>query len=153
MQSFATATPTWVGWLAGWNTTTVPNGTYTLQSVASYPGGVSGTSPGVTITGNNAPPTSHVILPSNGATVSGTTVVLDALAQTGTTNVEFGIGVATGGGGGTPIILVATPTIYGWLAIWNSTGVANGNYSITPVAGWSGGVFGGGPAIYVTVSN
>ena len=149
----ATATPTWVGWLAGWNTTTVPNGTYTLQSVASYPGGVSGTSPGVTITGNNAPPTSHVILPSNGATVSGTTVVLDALAQTGTTNVEFGIGVATGGGGGTPIILVATPTIYGWLAIWNSTGVANGNYSITPVAGWSGGVFGGGPAIYVTVSN
>ena len=30
-QVVATATPTYVGWLAQWNTTTVPNGTYTLQ--------------------------------------------------------------------------------------------------------------------------
>ena len=37
------------GW-PDWNTTAVPNGTYTLQSVASYAGGVSGTSPGITIT-------------------------------------------------------------------------------------------------------
>jgi hypothetical protein len=49
----ATATPTIIGWLAGWNSTTVANGTYTLQSVASYPGGVSGTSPGITIMVNN----------------------------------------------------------------------------------------------------
>lgn len=49
----ATATPTIFGWLAAWNTTTVPNGTYTLQSVASYTGGVSGASPGVTITVTN----------------------------------------------------------------------------------------------------
>ena len=40
----ATATPTPIGWLAGWNSTTVSNGTYTLQSVASYPGGVTATS-------------------------------------------------------------------------------------------------------------
>ena len=46
----ATATPTIYGWTASWNTTTVPNGTYTLQSVASYGGEVSGTSPGITIT-------------------------------------------------------------------------------------------------------
>ena len=46
----ATATPTIFGWLAGWDTTTVPNGTYTLKSVASYAGGVAGTSPGVTVT-------------------------------------------------------------------------------------------------------
>ena len=38
-----TATPTYYGWLAKWNTTTVPNGIYTLQSVASYGGEVSGT--------------------------------------------------------------------------------------------------------------
>ncbi len=29
-----TATRTYVGWLAGWNTDTVPNGTYTIQSIA-----------------------------------------------------------------------------------------------------------------------
>ncbi len=28
----------------------MPNGTYTLQSVAAYPGGLTGTSPGVTVT-------------------------------------------------------------------------------------------------------
>jgi hypothetical protein len=49
-QVIATATPTYYGWLAQWNTTTVPNGTYTLQSVAAYSGGVTGTSPGVTVT-------------------------------------------------------------------------------------------------------
>jgi hypothetical protein len=49
----ATATSTIVGWLAGWLTATVPNGTYTLQSVASYASGVSGTSAPVMITVNN----------------------------------------------------------------------------------------------------
>ena len=45
----ATASPTLYGWIASWDSTTVPNGSYTLQSVASYAGGVAGTSPGVTI--------------------------------------------------------------------------------------------------------
>jgi hypothetical protein len=49
----ATATPTYFGWLAAWNTTTVANGTYTLQSVAYYASGASGTSTGTTITVNN----------------------------------------------------------------------------------------------------
>jgi len=49
----ATATPTYYGWLTGWNTTTVANGTYTLQSVAYYASGASGTSTGTTITVNN----------------------------------------------------------------------------------------------------
>jgi hypothetical protein len=34
-----TATPTIYGWLDSWNTTTVPNGNYTLVSEASDPGG------------------------------------------------------------------------------------------------------------------
>ena len=34
-QVIATATPTIYGWLAQWNTTTVPNGTYSLESVAT----------------------------------------------------------------------------------------------------------------------
>jgi hypothetical protein len=53
-EVIATATrPTIYGWLAGWNTTTVANGTYTLQSVAYYASGASGTSTGTTITVNN----------------------------------------------------------------------------------------------------
>jgi hypothetical protein len=48
-----TATPTYYGWLANWNTTTVPNGVYTLQSVASYGGEVSGTSAPITVTVQN----------------------------------------------------------------------------------------------------
>jgi hypothetical protein len=44
----------WIyGRLGQWNTTSVPKGTYTLQSVASYPKGVSDTSTGIMITVNN----------------------------------------------------------------------------------------------------
>jgi hypothetical protein len=49
----ATATPTIYGWLASWNTTTVSNGTYALQSVASYAGGVSAPSAPITISVTN----------------------------------------------------------------------------------------------------
>ena len=49
----ATGTPTIYGWLATWNTTTVPNGTYALQSVASYAGGVSGASTPITVSVTN----------------------------------------------------------------------------------------------------
>jgi outer membrane protein assembly factor BamB len=38
------------GWIGQWNTTDIPNGTYALQSVASYSSGVSGTSSPTTIT-------------------------------------------------------------------------------------------------------
>ena len=47
------STPTYYGWIGGWNTTSVPNGSYVLQSVASYAGGVTGTSAGIFITVNN----------------------------------------------------------------------------------------------------
>jgi hypothetical protein len=48
-QVIATATPTIYGWAAQWNTASVPNGTYTLHSVASLGSVPSGTSPAVTI--------------------------------------------------------------------------------------------------------
>jgi hypothetical protein len=47
----ATATP--YGWIATWNTTTVPNGNYTLQSVATDAGGTTAMSPGITVTVSN----------------------------------------------------------------------------------------------------
>jgi hypothetical protein len=49
----ATGTSTLYGWLAAWDTTTVPNGIYTLQSVASYAGGVSSASAPITISVTN----------------------------------------------------------------------------------------------------
>ena len=49
----ATAKATIYGWTASWNAASVPNGVYTLQSVASYGGEVSGTSLGITITVSN----------------------------------------------------------------------------------------------------
>jgi hypothetical protein len=52
-QVIASAALTPYGWIGPWNTTTVPNGTYTLQSVASYASGQSGTSAPITITVNN----------------------------------------------------------------------------------------------------
>jgi hypothetical protein len=49
----ATARLTPVGWLAEWNSSTVPNGTYTLRSVASDSQGESGSGAGITITVKN----------------------------------------------------------------------------------------------------
>jgi hypothetical protein len=47
------STRTALGWLGGWNTTTLPNGIYTLRSVASYANGESGSSLGITIRVDN----------------------------------------------------------------------------------------------------
>jgi hypothetical protein len=52
-QVIATGTNTLYGWLSAWDTTSVPNGTYQLNSVASYAGGVSGASTPITITVSN----------------------------------------------------------------------------------------------------
>ena len=135
----ATATPTIYGWVATGNTTTVPNGTYALQSVATYSGGVSATSVAITVGVNNPPPSTTVVLPANNATVSGTSQGLDAIASSGTTKVQYEI---TGGVLTDSVIATATPTIYGWVATWNTTTVPNGTYALQSVATYSGGVSG-----------
>jgi hypothetical protein len=48
-----TAAPYVFGWGAQWNTTNVPNGSYTLRSVATDANGVTGASPGITVIVNN----------------------------------------------------------------------------------------------------
>ncbi len=146
----ATATsPTYYGWLAGWDTTSVPNGTYTLQSVGFFPGNVFvATSPGITITVDN-PPATSVLVPSNGATLSGSTY-LDASA-TNATSVGF---VLFGGSYGYSgqLLCTATPTIYGWLCAWNTTTVPSGSYTLLSGAINSAGVaFSSG--VSITVKN
>ncbi len=145
----ATATPTIVGWLSGWDTTTVPNGTYTLQSVASYAGGVTGTSAPITITINNLPPSTVVGLPSSGATISGGQW-LDASASPGVTNVVYEL---TGGTLNNAVIATATPTYVGWLAGWDTSTVPNGTYTLQSVASYAGGVSGTSAPVTVTVNN
>ena len=147
-QVIATGTPTIYGWLAAWNTTNVPNGTYTLQSVASS-GGLTGTSPGITVTVDNAPPTTKVVLPSNDATLSGNQY-LDATTSPGVSQVQYEL---TGGTLSDQVIATGTPTIYGWLAAWNTTNVQNGTYTLQSIARYPGGVSGTSPGITVTVSN
>jgi YVTN family beta-propeller protein len=148
----ATGTRTLYGWLAAWNTTTVANGSYTLQSVASYAGGVSGTSAAITVTVDNPDPATTVVFPANDATVSGTSQYLDATASSSVTSVIYQL---SGGPSDLSDVQIATgtPTIYGWLAAWNTTTVLNGTYTLQSVASYAGGVSGTSTAISVTVSN
>ncbi len=147
----ATATPTIYGWLASWNSTYVPNGTYTLQSVATYPNGVSGTSPGITITVNNSPPTTFAAIPSNGAVQSGNEW-LDAGASPGVTSVNYTLSGGPNNLAAT-VISGSTSTIYGWIGGWNTTTVPNGTYTLQSVASYAGGVTGTSAPTTITVSN
>jgi alpha-tubulin suppressor-like RCC1 family protein len=148
-----TGTDTRYGWIGAWDTSDVPNGTYTLQSVASYFGtGGSGTSPGVTVTVDNPPLHTQVTIPGPGATLSGSAAILDASAS-GTspvTNVHF---VVSGGGLTDQVVGTAVATLYGWLAEWNTTTVTNGTYTLQSVATETGGTTVMSPGVTITVHN
>ena len=76
--------------------------------------------------------------------------MLDAVASSGVTKVQYEI---TGGTLNDSVIATATPTIYGWIALWNTTAVANGTYTLQSVAAYSDGVTGTSPGVTVTVAN
>ena len=125
-----TATLTLYGWLCPWDTTTVPNGSYALVSEVFNSAG-SAFSSGVSITVNNPLPTTSVLVPSNGATLSGSTYI-DASASNAT-SVEFRL---FGGiyGFAAPVVCTATLTLYGWLCDWNTTTAPNGSYVLVSEA-------------------
>ena len=126
-----TAAPTIYGWIVVWNSTAVPNGTYTLHSVA-VANGVRGKSTAISVTVDNAPPSTSVLTPSSGATLFGPTI-LDAAASdsVGVTKVEFQL---TGGTLNDVLVATATPTLFGWIADWNTRTVPNGSYTLQSVA-------------------
>ena len=93
------------------------------------------------------PPSTQVVVPATGATVSGTQVVLDATASAGVTQVKFEL---TGGTLNDWVIATATPTIYGWIALWNSTTVVSGTYTLQSVA-TADGSSATSPGISITV--
>jgi len=147
-----TAVPTLYGYLSQLNTTTLPNGSYTLQSVASDSVGNSAFSSGVQITIANAPPTTSVIIPSlSGSTLSGTSLV-DATASDagGVAKVQFAL---TGGSLNQTVVGTAVPTIYGYLFQLNTTTVANGTYTLQSVASDAGGNAGFSSGVQITIAN
>ena len=120
---------------------------YVLASEAFGAGG-SAFSSGVSITVSN-PPTTSVLLPSNGATLVGSTT-LDASASNAT-SVEFRL---FGGiyGYAAPVLCTATLTYYGWLCSWNTTTVPSGSYFLVSEAfNSAGSAFSSG--VSVTVHN
>lgn len=146
----ATGAPTLFGYLAQWNTTSVPNGTYDLTSVAVDTAARSTTSTPVSVTVQNAPPSTAVVFPSTGATQSGTTALLNSSASAQVTSVTYEL---TGGTLTNRVIATATPTFFGWLAQWNTTTVPNGTYTLRSFASYGGGVSGTSPPITISVSN
>ncbi len=119
-------------------------GNLQFQTLLQYPfiGGFSGS---VSV----PPPTATVLLPSNGATVSGSTI-LDAGAMNAT-SVEFRL---FGGiyGYAAPVLCNATATLYGWLCSWNSVTVPNGSYVLLAEASNSASTA-FSPAVNITVKN
>ena len=128
----------------------------TRFTVATYQGGVAAqdgvtaTSPGISITVNNPPPTTSVLIPSNGATLSGTAATLDASASNAT-SVEFWLFGGSYDYSG-HLVGTAAPTYYGWLYSWNTTTVPNGSYALLSEAfGPGGSAF--SPHLSMTVKN
>ncbi len=147
--SLGTATPTLYGYIFVWNTTSVPNGTYTLQSVVTDVAGNYEYSTGVSVMVANPTPTTAVLIPSGGASVSGTSSLLDASASANVTYVAFELSGGTING--EQFIATATQTYYGWLAEWNTTSVPDGTYEIQSVASYSR-YFSGGTSAPVTIT-
>jgi hypothetical protein len=90
--------------------------------------------PSVTI---NPDATTAVLVPSNGASLSGTGVTLDASASNAT-SVEY---LLFGGvyGYAAPVICTTTLTYYGWACSWNTTTVPDGSYALVSEASGPGG--------------
>jgi streptogramin lyase len=149
-----TATPTTYGYLFGWNTTSVPGGTYSLQSLATDDDGNIAHSSGITITVDNTPPTTAVLIPSNGADLSRTSAILDASASAsygvGISRVQF---VLSGGSYKQSVIGMATPTAFGYLYSWNTTSVSPGTYTLRSRATDAAGNTAYSAGITVTVDN
>ena len=123
------------GYIYQWNTTTVPSGSYTLQSLVTDNAGHTAYSAAITVTVDNTPPATAVLVPANNATVSGTSTTLDASASAsygvGISKVQF---VLTGGADNKTVIATGGATLYGYIGAWNTTTVPDGTYTLQSLA-------------------
>jgi hypothetical protein len=104
-----------------------------------------------TATAGAAGPSTSVLIPSNGSTVSGDTWV-DASAQSpaGVATVHFEV---SGRSISDKTVASTTQTIYGWLGGWDTTDVPNGNYRLQSVVTDDAGNSATSPGVRVTVDN
>jgi hypothetical protein len=134
------------------------SGNFTVPSTVTGPETVNvqvgGTLEGIPLTNSasaplfvNNPPTTSIIIPSNGAKLSKTTT-LDAAASNAT-SVQF---LLFGGSYWGLVIGPATPTIFGWIYSWNTKTVPSGSYVLVSQAFNAGGSAVSTP-INITVKN
>jgi hypothetical protein len=98
-------------------------------------------------------PTTSIVIPSNGATLSGTQAQLDASASdnVSVSRVEFHL---TGGSYNDTLIGVATMYPgYGYIYYWDTTAVPNGPYTLNSVAYDPAGNVGRSANVTITVKN
>jgi hypothetical protein len=154
-QVVGTGVPTLYGYIGGWDTRDVPNGTYTLQSVATDTTGVSTTSAPITVRVNNGPLSTTVIIPASGATLdTANSLVFDAVASSGATSDSIEVTASTG----ITMTYAATLTIFGWIAVAPAFQCAPNQCitvplsdSIVSVATYAGGVSVTSPPVTGTI--
>lgn len=143
------------GWATTWNSTSVPNGTYTLSAVpvplppVTHPGSIS-------ITVNNPPPTATIVLPANNAGVSGNQWI-DAIPSPGVTSVGLYV-IPSQVSGATPSSIGnAAPSLVGWVLDWNTTSVVFWPYGYTlfadPCYSWGTPTNGGCVTLSAAISD
>jgi hypothetical protein len=93
----------------------------------------------------------QVLVPSDGTTVSGSTL-LDAAATGGSDIVKVQF-VVTGGHLSDQVVGTAVPTLYGWLVEWDTTTFPDGDYSVQSVEQDISGTSKQSAPISVTVQN
>jgi outer membrane protein assembly factor BamB len=98
------------------------------------------------------PPTTAIVVPSDGATLAGTTAQLDASASDDVqvSRVEFHL---TASNSRETLIGLATPTTFGWVYFWNTKSVPNGSYTLNSVATDPAGNIGRSTNVHITVRN
>ena len=129
-----------------WDTTRVPNGSYTLTSRAYDPTGNVGTSSGVVVTVDNetVPPTTSLTSPAPGTSVAmQVTLTADASDNVGVTGVEFYWGST----------LIGIDRTAPYSITWNTSSVSNGAYTLTTRAYDAAGNVGTSAGVTLTVSN
>ena len=125
------------GYIGGFDTTGVPNGTYMIQSVATNTLGASVTSAPITVTVDNKPLAASLLIPSNNASMTnGSLLAGMAYGLTPVNSITFTI---TGGTLTDHVVGHGTPTVYGWLALMDTSGVPSGTYTLVATATTTGG--------------
>ena len=120
-------------------------------------GGLLGAIPGTVATSSAAvidpppPPRTSIVLPANGATVSGSTW-LDATA-TAHNAIKSVVFEVSGGSLSDDVVASGTATIYGYLGDWDTTDVPNGTYTLQSVATDATGQSARSAGVTVTVDN